>query len=833
MRRAGFHSGRQSTVLAALFLFVAVGNTSAETPIAESPITALKISPQEIALSSRDARQQLLATGFRAEAPVDLTRKATYRSLTPAIVEVSPAGVASPVADGHGEIAVSALGHETRVKVSVRNAARQTPISFELDIEPILTKASCNAGACHGKQRGQNGFQLSLLGFDPDFDHAALTREARGRRIFPASPEKSLLLAKATGQEPHGGGRRIDPNSPAWETLRRWIAEGASRELAASEAPLPVLDRITVEPAERILAAREDQQLLVTAFYSDGTRRDVTPLAAYLSNEAAIVAVDKNGLAIAGPIPGESAIMARYMGKIAVANVAIPLVVDSPRPDYANLPKYNFIDPLVWAKLERLGLAPSAPANDATFLRRVHIDLIGRLPTPAEVQAFLADSTPDKRTRLVDQLLARPEYADHWANKWADLLRPNPYRVGIKAVMNYDVWIRDSFRQNKPYDAFVRELLTAQGSTWRNGAVTLFRDRRSPDELATITSQLFLGVRLECAKCHHHPFEIWGQEHFYSFAAYFARVGHKGQGVSPPISGGEEIILVKPAGTVSHPLTGKVLEPRPLFGTAPAIPSDGDPRESLAAWITSDDNHYFAQVIANRLWADLMGRGIVDPVDDLRGTNPPSNGPLLEALAKELRTQKYDLKKLLRAITTSYVYGLSSTPNERNLADTRNYSRHYRERLRAEVLLDAVSDITGVAEKFEAMPPDSRAAEIWTHRTSSLFLDAFGRPDPNLDPPCERTGGTTLVQALHLMNSPKLFDKATSDASRAAKLAASDAKPEAIVEELYLLTYNRPATAEERAACVALYAKPNVNRRKMTEDLLWALLNTPEFVFKD
>ncbi|HND55105.1 MAG TPA: DUF1549 and DUF1553 domain-containing protein, partial [Pirellulaceae bacterium] len=522
---------------------------------------------------------------------------------------------------------------------------------------------------------------------------------ARGRRVFPASPERSLLLQKATGQLPHGGGIRIEYGSDEYRTLVRWIEAGLPRAVPNE----PQLKSVQVTPSELYLKPNQEAALKVVATFTDGSQRDVTSLTQYQSNEAGVVSVDRNGVMKASPIPGEATIMARYMNLIAICNTAIPLPGEVPADVYAKLPRSNFIDELVWTKLKSLGIVPSPATDEARFLRRAHLDLIGRLPTSDEVRAFLADGDPRKREKLVDSLLERPEYADHWATKWADLLRPNPYRVGIKAVVNYDQWIRDGFRQNKPYDQFVRELVTAQGSTWRNGAVTMFRDRREPDELTTMVSQLFLGVRLECAKCHHHPFEKWGQDDFFSFAAYFSRVGFKGTGLSPPISGGEEMILTKASGSVKHPLTQQVLPPRPLFelgakaGAPPqpvTIPDGVDPREVLAQWMTSDDNPYFAQVIVNRVWADLMGRGIVEPVDDLRATNPPSNAPLLEALAADFRKQKYDLKKLLRTIATSQVYGLSSLAGERNTADTRNYSRHYRSRLRAEVLLDAVTDIT-------------------------------------------------------------------------------------------------------------------------------------------
>jgi hypothetical protein len=520
-------------------------------------------------------------------------------------------------------------------------AAGSGPVKFELDVMPVLTAAGCNAGACHGKQHGQNGFQLSLLGFDAHFDFQAIVQEARGRRVFPAAPEQSLLLRKASQAVPHGGGRRLDPTGPQYEVIRRWITQGMPRRSADD----PTLVGVVLDPPGRLLESGQEQRLTVTARYSDGSTRDVTLVTAFQSNEPAIVSVDAAGLVRAGQLAGEATIMARYMNCIATWNTAIPLAGSVDEALYARLPVANFIDPLVWDKLRQLRITPSGICDDATFLRRAHLDVIGRLPTPDEVREFLADSAPDKRARIVDQLLARPEYADYWANKWADLLRPNPYRVGIKATLSLDTWLRDAFRENRPYDRLVRELVTAQGSTWHNGAVTVFRDRREPD--------------------------------------------------------------------------------------------------------------------------------------------------------------------------------------------TRNYSRFYRQRLRAEVLLDAVCDVTGVPESFAAMPPGSRAVELWTHRIDSLFLDAFGRPDANQDPPCERTSDSTVVQTLHLMNAPRVHQKVVGDDGRAANLAASQLSPAHIVEELYLATYARLPSAEELTAVLPLFGESGDSRRRAAEDLLWALLNTPEFLFKD
>jgi len=703
------------------------------------------------------------------------------------------------------------------------------PVDFERDVQPVLTRFGCNAGACHGKQRGQNGFQLSLLGFDADFDHAALTQEVRGRRIVLTRPDESLLLRKATGLLPHGGGRRIDPEGTEYELLKRWVSEGAVREVAGT----PTIDHITVDPEQHRFTTEESIPLKVIAHYSDQSIRDVTQLAAYQSNESPVVTVDETGTLQPGGVTGEAAVVVRYANHFAIVQTSVPLAGSVADDYYTKLPQSNFIDGHIWDGLQRLGLTASEPAPEHRFLRRVYLDVIGRMPTAEEARDYLNDAATDKREQLVDRLLASPEYAEHWANKWADLLRPNPYHVGIKATLNYDAWIRDSFRKNVPYDQFVRELITARGSTFRQGNTTLFRDRRTPDELTTIVSQLFLGIRLECAKCHHHPFEVYGQEDFYSFAAYFAKLGRKGTGISAPISGSEEFIFAGDKGTVKHPLTEEVLEPKPLFGAATDVSKVDDPREVLADWITSPDNKFFAQTMANRIWADLMGRGLVEPVDDLRATNPPINAPLLTALGDDFAKNGFDIKQLIRRIVLSEAYRLSSQPTERNIVDTRAYSRHYRQRLRAEVLFDSITRITGVAQDFEAMPPESNAREIWTHRIDSQFLDAYGRPDPNQDPPCERMTDPTVVQTLHLMNSEELYTRIASDKGTAAALAGSDKTPEQIVDELYLAIYARRPTVDESRVAVDLFSEEGVDRRKLTEDIMWALINTPEFVFKD
>ncbi|MFT7640440.1 MAG: hypothetical protein ACI9G1_002183, partial [Pirellulaceae bacterium] len=640
---------------------------------------------------------------------------------------------------------------------------------------------------------------------------------------------------------PHGGGERFRRDSPQYDVLLRWIAGGTRRRLEGE----PQLTRVEVFPTSQVLAPGVTQRLLVTAHFSDGSNRDVTDVTSFQSNENVIVAVDRNGVARAGSLPGEATLMARYQGFIATCNLAIPHLSPPSDDYYKGLPRANFIDELVILKLASLGVSSSEPIGDAKFLRRVFLDVIGRIPTVEETREFLNDLSPDKRHRLIDRLLERPEYADHWASKWNDLLRPNPYRVGIKTVLNYDNWIRSSFRENKPYDQFVRELITAKGSAWRKGHSTLFRDRRSPDELTTMVSQLFLGIRLECAKCHHHPFESWSQNDFYSFAAYFAKVGRKGPGLSPPISGGEEIIFNRGTGDVTHPLTGEVLAPRPLFGVDEAKPATestsvnaealatADPRDELADWMTSKSNPFFAEVMANRVWKEMMGRGIVEPVDDLRVTNPPTNAALLEALGKHFQEQNYDIKALIRVIAQSNIYALSSLPTETNVTDRQLFSRHYRVRLTAEVLHDAIVDITGVPTSFSAMPDKSRANQIWTHRVDSIFLDTFGRPDPNQDPPCERLEQSTVTQALHLMNSRELQTKFSSDSGWANTLCEADLDSNEVAERLYLAIFSRFPSDEERQLVARWLSRAGLQRRQSIEDLMWALINSPEFFFKD
>jgi hypothetical protein len=705
-------------------------------------------------------------------------------------------------------------------------AAGPATVSFENDVLPVLTRAGCMAGSCHAKADGQNGFQLSIFSFDPDSDYRELVYDARGRRVFPSSPDYSLLLLKATNAVPHEGEKRFEKDSEFYKVLRQWIAEGAPRRLENEPDPTG----IAIEPAEASFKKGEIKQLKVIVSYSDGTKRDVTHLSEYTSNDKAFAAVDHDGKVTAGTVPGENSVIVRYVDQVAAMRLIIPPDTLLPAERYTALPRNSPIDDLAYARFKDLGLFPSEPCRDDEFLRRATLDVLGRLPSLEETKSFLADAAPDKRAKLVERLLGpenRFDYADYWAVKWGDLLRPNTQRVGVKPVYLLDQWIREKFRDNTTWDAFVTELLTATGSTHEYGPVAVIRDKREAPDMAEFISQLFLGVRLNCAKCHHHPSERWSQDDYYSMAAFFGSMKQKGQGISAPISGEPEFWWFEPGGKVTHPVSEAVMVPRPPGGEPFAtIDPKADPRKVFAGWLTDKDNPHFSKAMVNRIWAEMFGRGLVDPVDDFRDSNPAVNAPLLDWLAKDFAEHGFDQKHTLRVILNSRLYQQSSVPNEHNIADQRNFSRSYRRRLSGEVLLDAISEITGQPEKLTGLPADARAMQQWNHLLPSDFLDAFGRPDSSAAPPCERETGGSVVQALHLMNSDGLQRKLSAKSPWLEGLVAKPA-PEA-VEEIYLRLFSRkPADNERQIALTHLGEKPD---RMKVEDLVWSLLNSAEFV---
>jgi WD40 repeat protein len=709
-------------------------------------------------------------------------------------------------------------------------AAQPAPSpSFIRDVLPVLSKAGCNAGSCHAKPDGQNGFKLTVFSFDPKSDYRNIVQNARSRRVFPASPAESLILLKATDTIPHEGGERFAKDSDAYRTLDRWIRGGMIYRAEGE----PDLQRLAVEPPDRLYHKGETQQLRVQAHYSDGTTRDVTSLAGFVSNDKEIVRVTDDGLVTIGKTSGQAVIVARFMGLVGDSQVGVAADRTLPESQYANLPVNNFIDELAYAQFKRLGLFPSELCTDAEFLRRASLDTIGALPTAEEARAFLADTDPAKRDKLIDRLLANPFYADYWANKWADLMRPNSDRVGIKSTYLLDQWLRECFRENMPYDEFVREVVTMEGNTHRDGPAVVYRDRREPQDTTTLISQLFLGVRLDCAKCHHHPNEKWGQDDFYRMAAFFGTVHQKGAGISAPISPGNETFYFLPGRTVKHPVTGELMVPRPPDGEGFQAPEQTDPRKALADWMVAPKNPFFAKAIANRIWGAFFGRGIVDPVDDFRISNPASNPVLLAALGQEVIRDKFNLQEFMRTILRSHLYQLSSAPNEYNKTDTRNFSRSYRRRLQAEALADALDDITGVPTVYPGMPLRSRAMQTWNFKIESPTMDAFSRPNSSTDCPCERDVRPSIVQALHLMNSRLLEEKLSSKeaGARVQRLTDSPMKPEEIVNELYLACYSRPPTEDELEVATGAFVADGATRRGAIEDVLWSLLNSAEFVF--
>lgn len=713
-----------------------------------------------------------------------------------------------------------------------RDDSSSLPLSFRNDVLPILSGHGCASGACHAKAEGQNGFHLTVFAYDPASDYREIVHNARGRRVFPAAPEQSLLILKATNRIPHEGGEAIPPGSASERILLEWIRQGMPWE-APNE---PSLEEISVTPAEKQFEKGESRSLKVTAHFSDESSRDVTALSEFSSPDTAFATVNEHGKVLAGTARGEGVIVARYLDHVALCRVTIPPDRRYPEARYADLPIANEIDRLAWKRLQTLGLLPSDLCSDSEFIRRATLDVLGHLPHPDRAKAFLQDKNPEKRSRLIDELLSEENsaaYADYWSTKWGDLLRPNTQRVGVKPVYLLDDWIRRQFRQNTPWDVFVRELMTAQGSTHEYGPVALWRDKRDPADMAEFTSRIFLGIRLDCAKCHHHPSEKWGQEDYYSLAAFFASMKRKGQGISPPISGEPEYWWFQPGQTpsVEHPVTGDSLVPTPPDGERfPEIPSDVDPREKLLDWMVSSPNSTFSRAAVNRIWGHLFGRGIVHPVDDFRASNPAANEALLDWLAEEFQRLDYDRKALLRVILNSQLYQLSSLPGESNLSDRTHFSRFYRRRLPAEVLLDAVSDLTGRPEAFQGLPGESRAVQQWNHKLSSDFLDVFGRPDSSADCPCERDLSSSVVQALHLMNSEQLQKKLQDDSGWVAKLASSPQHDPELVEEIYLRMFSRVPSKEEIQLSVSHLANPGFSRREAIEDLLWSLLNSAEFV---
>lgn len=707
-------------------------------------------------------------------------------------------------------------------------------VSFINDVVPVLTKAGCNGGVCHAKApTGQRGFHLSLLGFETRDDYEHMVKEDRGRRIFPTAPERSLLLLKATGEMPHGGGVRIKRDTESYRILRDWISQGAP----ADKPDLPTLTRLTIEPGRGVVQRGAEQQLKAVAEYSNGVVRDVTALTLFESNDKGMAEVNEGGLVKVADLSGNVSIMARFQGKIGVFNATIPL--GAPVEHYP--PSKNFIDDLVFANLKQLGIPASEPCDDATFLRRVTLDIAGRLPTPEESVAFLAATEPDKREQAIERLLASSEYADYFAGKWASLLK-NRRDDASDMISNFafHAWVRDSLLANKPYDQFVRELLAATGTIVGNPAVAWYKRVKEPKQQLEDVAQLFLGVRMQCAQCHHHPFERWSQDDYYSFAAFFTQVGRK-----PSATRGEDLIFHKRGvATAQQMKTGVALKPAALGDVIPAIPPDEDPRLKLADWMSSPTNPFFAKALVNRYWKHFFQRGLIEPEDDIRDSNPPTNPELLAALERHFIESKFDMKDLVRTITRSQAYQLGSTASEQNLTDRQNYSRFYPRRLQAEVLLDSIDTLTGTTTDFPDLPAGTRAVSLPdnSYNRSSSFLRVFGRPEGESVCECERVQTSSLTQSLHLINAPEIKGKLSNAAGRAERLAKDPRPHEEKIRELYLTAFSREPRPEELQTAVEYLAEQRTDGEgkpldpaKATsenyQDLIWALMNTKEFLF--
>jgi len=722
----------------------------------------------------------------------------------------------------------SSLPQPASAQEPAQKLAAAAPVSFLNEVMPLLTKAGCSSGGCHSKPEGQNNFKLSVFGYDPQLDYNEIIHDAHGRRVFFAAPEESLLLLKATGSVPHEGGARFSRDSADYRRVLEWIQQGAPFD--PPEAPR--LKGIQVEPKFPTLAQGASVPLKVLAAFSDGTQRDVTARTLFSSNDKELVAAGEDGVLKAGSQQGEAVIVVNYMGSVDVSRPVIPPARKLAAADFAAFPVLNEADRMIYQRLQGLGILPSGQCTDAEFIRRSALDCIGRLPTAEEASAFLADTSPDKRSKWVDKILSDPNYAEHWSVKWGDLIRPNPSRVGVKPVFLLDLWLRDMFRRNVPYNAMVRELLTAQGNSHQSGPIAVARDKRDPVDAGGFVSQIFLGVRMECAKCHHHPSEKWAQEDYYQLAAFFGKMRSRGQGISAPISGEVEMWWYDASGKgVAHPITEAVMTPKVPDGPELPYVAGVDPRVQLVDWMVDPKNPFFARAIVNRVWGEFLGKGIVDPVDDFRASNPPSNPALLDWLASDFVAHGFDLKHLMRTILATAAYQRSSLPSESNVADQRNFSRSLRRRLPAEVLLDAVGDLTGARDTLGGLPQGSRAVQTWNHKLGSEFMDAFGRPNSSLECPCERERKPTVVQSLHLMNSTGLQTKLTSAKGRVAAWAASQKSPAEIVREVYLSAYAREPGADELLAASSYFTREGASRAEAVQDLVWAVINTGEFVF--
>jgi hypothetical protein len=795
---------------------------------------SILVTPAEVKLEGNFARVQLVvtaadATGMVNERSEDLTGGAKFVSSDENIVSVNERGLLLAVADGQAKITITSGALTKEVPATVSGILPQPAVGFTEHIRPILNKAGCAMAACHASQHGKGGFKLSVFGSEPSQDWTAMARDSVQRRTDFVLPESSLILLKPTMQVPHGGGRRIEKGSVEYQTMLAWVQAHAPKPAATD----PEVTKLHVFPSRRVGQAGLKQQLRVEAEYAGGKRKDVTALARFDSMDDGVLAVNREGL-VTTVGKGQAALMVRFEGQAEIAQFVVPY---ADKVELAGWQNHNVVDELAAAKFRELGIEPSPLCDDSTFIRRAYEDALGSLPTPEETLAFLNSQEPNKRAKLIDRLLGfetggppnnyNDLYAAYWSLKWSDLIRNSSRELGDQGMWSLHNWIKESFRTNKGFDKFVRELITGKGSIYKNGPANYFRLNNSPPEMAESTSMLFLGVRLECAKCHHHPFEKYSQDDYYGLAAFFARVSLKGS-EEFGIFGGEQVVWMSDRGEVSNPRSGKKMDPKPL--DAPAVDHPLDRRLPLADWMTGKDNPLFARAVVNRYMSYLMGRGLVEPVDDMRSTNPPSNPALMDALSKHFVDSGFNLKELMRTVMNSRLYQLDSQPTPGNIGDRRFFSYYQVKRLKAEPLADAIDRITGTQTKYKSMPLGTLAIELPDAEYPDYFLNTFAKPRRASVCECERSPDENLAQALHTLNGDTLSNKIADKSGRIAKLLAAKTPHDEIVTQLYVASLSRLPSDDERAAA-ARFLCESESAAECYQDLLWALVNSKQFLF--
>jgi hypothetical protein len=786
-----------------------------------SPLFAQTIAvyPPDINLETSRDRQSFVVQLTQPDGITrDVTAQAQVTFANPALVKLDGFYI-YPVADGATEMSVAFSGQTVKVPVKVVKAKEDRPISFKQDVMPVFMRAGCNVGGCHGAARGKDGFRLSLFGFDPEGDHYRLTRELNGRRINLALPAESTLIEKAAGKVPHTGGARIKEGDEYYQSLMRWLE--ADAPLDPPTVALPV--SMEVFPPSAVLDGKgEKQRIVVRAKYSDGTDRDVTSLALFLSNNDNAAKIDGDGTVTAGE-RGEAFIMARFHTfTIGVPFITLPKGLQFAWP---NTPETNYVDTLVNNKLKKLRIEPSGICDDATFVRRVYLDIIGVLPTPEEYARFMVSTLTDKREHLVDELLDRKEFAELWVLKWAELLQiRSSNQVSYKAMLLYYGWLQEKIAKNVPTNEWVQELLGANGGTFKNPPTNYYQLETDILKVTENVAQVFMGMRIQCAQCHNHPFDRWTMDDYYSFAGFFTQIGRKGTDDAR-----ELIVFNSGGGEINHPVRKQPMPPKFLGGTAPADVAGKDRRVVLATWLASPDNPYFARNLSNIVWNHFFGQGIVNEVDDVRISNPASNQELLDALGKKFTEYKYDFKKLVRDICTSQTYQRSTQPTKTNESDTRNFARGAVRRIRAETMLDVITQVTDTKNKFQGLPLGARAVQIADGGVSTYFLTTFGRPTRETVCSCEVRLEPTLSQSLHLLNGSTVEPK-IAQGNIVGKMLQDKKTPAQIIEHVYIRCLSRSPKPEELKTLLALVDKAT-DKKQALEDVFWAIMNSREFMF--